>query len=120
MRLCLGEPNMTVNDPTITPQQGLDLARQLAPDQRRWLVATIQEELDEDLPDHAAVEDAIELYLADRCSLARAAELAGITQWAFKRLLAERGTPARAGNDYAGVEALDRQAEAAWARIDGR
>jgi predicted HTH domain antitoxin len=111
---------MTVNDTTITPQQVLDLARRLAPEQRRWLISTIQEELDEDLPEHATIDEAIELYLADRCSLARAAELAGITQWELKRILAERGTPARALNDYASVEELDEQANAAWARIDGR
>ena len=111
---------MTVNDRTITPQQVLDLVRRLAPDQRRWLLATIQEELDEDLPENATVDEAIELYLADRCSLGRAAELAGITQWELKRILAERGTPARALNDYASVEELDEQANAAWARIDGR
>jgi len=111
---------MTVNDTTITPQQVLDLARRLAPQQRRWLISTIQEELDEDLPEHATIDEAIELYLADRCSLARAAELARITQWELKRILAERGTQARALNDYASVEELDEQANAAWARIDGR
>lgn len=111
---------MTVNDTTITPQQVLDLARRLAPAQRRWLISTIQEELDGDLPEHATSDEAIELYLADRCSLARAAELAGITQWELKCILAERGTPARAGNDYVSVEELDEQADAAWARIDGR
>jgi predicted HTH domain antitoxin len=65
-------------------------------------------------------DEAIALYLADRCSLARAAELATISQWELKRILAELGTPARATNDYASVEELDAQAELAWAQIDGR
>ena len=111
---------MTTNEMTITPQQVLDLARRLAPAQRRWLISTIQEELDQDLPENATVDEAIDLYLADRCSLGRAAELAGITQWELKRILAERGTPARALNDYTSVEELDEQADAAWAQIDGR
>ena len=109
-----------MNDTIVTPQQVLDLARRLAPAQRRWLISTIQEELDEDLPEHATIDEAIKLYLADQCSLARAAELAGITQWELKRILAQRGTPARAGIDYASVEDMDEQADAAWARIDGR
>jgi predicted HTH domain antitoxin len=111
---------MTIHQTNITPQQLLDLARGLAPEQRRWLVATIQQELDEDLPTHATVDEAIALYLADCCSLARAAELAAISQWELKCALAEHGTPARAGNDYASVEELDAQAEPAWAQIDGR
>jgi predicted HTH domain antitoxin len=111
---------MTTSETTITPQQVLDLARRLAPEQRRWLISTIQKELDQDLPENATVDQAIELYLADRCSLGCAAELAGITQWELKRILAERGTPARALNDYASVEELDEQADAAWAQIDGR
>src|SRR5919201_783681 len=110
---------MTANDTTITAQQVLDLARRLAPEQRRWLVTTIQAELEEDLPEHARIDEAIELYLADRCSLGRAAELAGITQWELKQILAERGTPARAGNDYASIEEMDARADAAWAQIDG-
>jgi predicted HTH domain antitoxin len=111
---------MTIAQTNITPQQVLDLARRLAPEQRRWLVDTIQEELDQDLPKQATEDEAMALYLADRCSLARAAELAAISQWELKRLLAEHGTPARATNDYASVDELDAQAESAWAQIDGR
>jgi predicted HTH domain antitoxin len=111
---------MTTNETTITPQQVLDMARRLAPEQRRWLVTTIQEELDTELPDHVTIDEAIALYLTERCSLGRAAELAGVTQWELERILAERGTPARATNDYASVEELDAQADAAWAQIDGR
>src|SRR6266545_4662329 len=110
---------MATNETTITPQQVLDLARRLAPEQQRWLVITIQEELDADLPDHATIDEALAFYLADRCSLGRAAELAAVTQWDLKRILAERGTPVRAGNDYASVEELDAQADAAWTQIDG-
>jgi predicted HTH domain antitoxin len=111
---------MPISQADITPQQILDLARRLAPEEQRWLVSIIQEELDQDLPIHATLDEAIALYLADRCSLARAAELADLSQWELKRILAERGTPARATNDYASVDDLDAQAEAAWAQIDGR
>jgi predicted HTH domain antitoxin len=111
---------MTIYQTNITPQQVLDLARQLAPEQRRWLVSTIQEELEQDLPKQAYVDEAMAYYLADRCSLARAAELANMSQWELKRILAEHGTPARATNDYASIDELDAQAEATWAQIDGR
>src|SRR5437867_13244437 len=110
---------MTVNDTTITPQQVLDLARRLAPEQRRWLVTTIQTELADDLPEQATIDQAIDLYLADQCSLGRAAELAGITQWALKRIVAERGTPAGTGTDSATVAVTDAQAAATAPQFDG-
>jgi len=39
------------------------------------------------------MDEAIELYLADQCSLGRAAELAGVTRWDIQDTLSQRGIP---------------------------
>ncbi|MGB0388794.1 MAG: UPF0175 family protein [Ardenticatenaceae bacterium] len=52
-----------------------------------------QEDDQEPLPESASLDEAIELYLADRCSVGRAAELAGVTRWDLQHILYERGTP---------------------------
>jgi predicted HTH domain antitoxin len=51
--------------------------------------------LDEEqpLPETASVEEAIALFLADQCSLGRAAELAGVTRWDIQDILIARGIP---------------------------
>jgi predicted HTH domain antitoxin len=48
--------------------------------------------LDEEqpLPETASVEEAIALFLADQCSLGRAAELAGVTRWDIQDILKAR------------------------------
>ncbi|MGB0386302.1 MAG: UPF0175 family protein [Ardenticatenaceae bacterium] len=57
------------------------------------------DEDDDELPESATLDEAIELYLADKCSLGRAAELAGVTRWHLQDMLYERGTPASLGSD---------------------
>jgi len=52
-----------------------------------------QDDDDEPLPERATLDEAITLYLDDRCSLGRAAELAGVTRWQLQDVLYERGTP---------------------------
>jgi len=51
------------------------------------------------LPLKATVEEALALYLADECSLGRAAELAGVTRWDLMDILYERGIPTNGGHD---------------------
>lgn len=46
-----------------------------------------------DLPPQTTLEEAITLYQTDQCSLAKAADLAGMTRWALQDVLYERGTP---------------------------
>jgi predicted HTH domain antitoxin len=82
---------------TITPEQVLDLARQLAPAEQRWLAQHLRAYLEETLPDQATLDDAIKLYLADTCSLGRAAELAGVTRWDVLDALQARGVMQRPG-----------------------
>ena len=61
---------------------------------------------DEPLPESATLDEAITLYLADKCSLGRAAELAGVTRWDIQDILYERGTPASLGSDMT-LEEID-------------
>jgi len=82
---------------TINPEEVLDLARRLAPADQRWLALHLQEHLETTLPEHATLDEAAELYLADGCSLARAAELAGVTRWGILDALQARGAMQRPG-----------------------
>ena len=90
---------MSITIEHITPQTVLELAQRLSADDQRWLVKTLDQLLDESLPESATVEEAIELYLAERCSLARAAELAGVTRWDLQDILHERGIPVSIHSD---------------------
>ena len=54
---------------------------------------------DERLPESATLDQAIELYLDDKCSLGRAAELAGLTRWHIMDVLYERGIPTNGNHE---------------------
>lgn len=83
--------------PIPTPKQILDLVHQLAPTDQRWLARRLQEHLAATLPEQATLDDAVDLYLADACSLGRAAELAGVTRWDLLDVLQGRGDMQRPG-----------------------
>ncbi len=72
---------MNVATETTTIYDVLALARALSDSGRYRLAELLSRERDEVLPEHASLDEAIELYLADACSLERAAELAGVTRW---------------------------------------
>jgi predicted HTH domain antitoxin len=61
-------------------------------------------------PAHATLDEAIALYLADACSLGRAAELAGVTCWDIQDRLKARGIPIVAAGDQSAAE-IDTLAE---------
>ncbi len=89
----------------------LALTRQLSADDRRWLATLLGRESDAPLPDHkASLDEAIALYLADVCSLGRAAELAHVTRWDLQDRLKERGIPIFAAGDRSAAE-IDALAE---------
>jgi predicted HTH domain antitoxin len=92
----------------LTPEQVLDLARRLAPAEQRWLALHLQAYLEETFPEQATLDEAIELYLADTCSLGRAAELAGVTRWDVLDALQVRGVMQRPGEDRSADELDDR------------
>ena len=54
---------------------------------------------DERLPESATLDQAIELYLDDKCSLGRAAELASVTRWDIMDVLYERGIPTNGNHE---------------------
>ena len=98
---------MAITIEKVTPQALLELAQQLSTADRRWLAETLREELDDTLPKSATLDEAIALYLADKCSLGRAAELAGVTRWDLQDVLYERGTPVTIHSDLTADEMDD-------------
>jgi predicted HTH domain antitoxin len=101
-----------LSEPT-TVSSILVLARQLSADDRRWLATVLSRANDITLPDQATLDEAIALYLADACSLGRAAELAGVTRWDLQDRLQERGIPIVAAGDQSAdeIDALAEQLE---------
>ena len=97
---------------TVTPQRILELAQTLSTADLHWLQEQLSQLLQENepLPEQASLDEAIELFLADKCSLGRAAELAGLTRWDIQSILKERGIPVMI---YSGktVEEMDQLAE---------
>lgn len=85
--------------PMINAQKVLELALTLPPVEQKWLAEQFSELIYDELPESATVEEAIQLYLADQCSLGRAAELAGVTRWDIMDILYERGIPTNGGHD---------------------
>lgn len=77
----------------------LVLARDLSADDRQVLAQLLRQDEDIPLPEEATLDEAIALYLADACSLGRAAELAGITRWELQERLAAHGMPLVAAGD---------------------
>lgn len=70
----------------------------------------LSREQGEPLPERASIDEAIEFYLADACSLGRAAELASMTRWDIIDRLKERGIPITAAGDET-AEEMDALAE---------
>ena len=86
---------MIVQEREITAKSLLALAQTLTTDDLQWLVQQLNrlmpEPVEEPLPEQATVDEAVDLYLAERCSLGRAAELAGVTRWHIRDALREQG-----------------------------
>ncbi len=103
---------MTITIETVTPQKILELAQTLSPADLHWLQEQLNRlvEEDEPLPEQATLDEAIELFLADKCSLGRAAELAGVTRWDIQDILKERGIPIMIYSSKT-VEEMDQLAE---------
>ena len=101
---------MTLSPATVTVQDVLALARYLSDEDRHWLGELLSRLEDAPLPEQATLEEAITLYLADACSLGRAAELAGVTRWDMIDQLKERGIPILVYGDQT-AEEMDALAE---------
>lgn len=101
---------MTVLPESVTVQDVLSLARYLSDEDRQWLAELLNRLEDTPLPETATVDEAIALYLADACSLGRAAELAGVTRWDLIDQFKERGIPILVYGDQTAAE-MDELAE---------
>jgi predicted HTH domain antitoxin len=87
-----------------TVYQILVLARQLSTEDRTLLADLLHNEREVPLPNHATLDQAIALYLADACSLGRAAEIAGVTYWDIQEDLRSRGIPLFAAGERSAEE----------------
>lgn len=105
-----GLTEMNIATETTTIYNVLALVRALSESERYRLVELLGRQQDEPLPERASIDEAIELYLADVCSLGRAAELAGATRWDIIDRLKERGIPIIAAGDES-AEEMDALAE---------
>ena len=104
---------MTITIETVTPQKILELAQTLSPADLAWLREQLTQLLPEEepLPEHATLDEAIDLFLADKCSLGRAAELAGVTRWDIQDILKERGIPIYMGDTEMTPDEMESQIE---------
>jgi predicted HTH domain antitoxin len=104
----------TIDTTTLKAQEVLDLLPFLTLADQRWLAEQLNQltngHEDDVLPQQATLEEAIQFYLADRCSVAKAADLAGITRWELQDILYERGTPVEIYGHHT-VEEIDALAE---------
>ncbi len=74
----------------VTVMDVLAIVRLLPDDERRRLAELLALDEDDPLPEYATIVEAIELFLADACSMSRAAALAGVTRWDILDELRER------------------------------
>ncbi len=78
---------------TITPQQVLEFSQTFSSTDIQWLIKQLRKQVEEKpLPDNVTLNEAVELYLEDKCSLGRAAELAEVTRWDIQDALSFRGS----------------------------
>ncbi|KHD07186.1 hypothetical protein PN36_04560 [Candidatus Thiomargarita nelsonii] len=107
---------MTTITETVTPQKVLELSRSFTFSDKNWLINQLKKLIEqEQLPNSATLDEAIELYLADQCSLGRAAELAGVTRWDIQDTLSQRGIPIEIDSCQS-VEEMDALTE----RLEGK
>lgn len=86
--------HVTLETERFTPHKILQLIKAFSIQDLQWLVDQLNRLLEEkELPGSATIDEAIELFQADRCSLGRAAELANVTRWDLMDVMAARGTP---------------------------
>jgi predicted HTH domain antitoxin len=101
---------MKLGAQAVTLHDVLSLARFLSVEDRQRLVTLLNWREDMPLPEQTTLEEAITFYLADLCSLGRAAELAGVTRWHIIDEFKERDIPILC-YDNKTVEEIDALAE---------
>ncbi len=85
---------MSVMTEVSTPQKILELINTLTRTDQQWIMRQLSQSLGQavvaPLPAQTSLEETLELYLDDQCSLGRAAELAGVTRWEIIDMLKTR------------------------------
>jgi len=96
---------------SVTPKRILALAQSLSVDDLTWLIEQLHRlAADTPLPENVSLDQAITLLLADRCSVGRAAELAGVTRWDILDELTKRDISLEHSTDMT-IEEMERQFE---------
>jgi len=88
----------------VSVQKIFELAQRLSPIDQRSLAAMLNLRFDAGLPEEATIDEAINLYLADKCSLGRAAELANVTRWELIEVLKQRKISVTIETDFTAAE----------------
>jgi predicted HTH domain antitoxin len=91
---------MNTQTTNLTVQKVLELAQNLSLVDQCALIESLNRQIEASLPEHATVDEAIALYLAEKCSLGRAAELANITRWEMIDILKKRNIPIIVDTDF--------------------
>jgi len=95
---------MEIQAKNITVQQVIELAGNLSLTDQCSLIEKLNRQIDDSLPEQATVDEAIALYLADKCSLGRAAELASINRWELIKTLKKRNIPITIEAEFTATE----------------
>lgn len=99
--------NLHLQTPDATVQKIFELASDLSANDQRVLIDLLSRQIDESLPEKATIDEAISLYLTDKCSLARAAELANLSRWELIDVLKSRGIPIEIDAEFTASEMDD-------------
>lgn len=101
---------MNLQTETASVHHVFALAQNLSLLERCTLIERLNRDIDDNLPAHASIEEALALFLAEKCSLARAAELANVTRWDLLALLKKRNMAVVVDTDLTAKE-MDALAE---------
>ena len=85
--------DLQIQTPNVTIQKVFEAASGLSPNEQRTLIDLLSRQVGESLPEQATADEAISLYLRNKCSLARAAELANLSRWEMIDILKSRDIP---------------------------
>jgi len=98
---------MQVQTKNTTVQQIFSLVQNLSLIEQCALLERLNHQIEKRLPQKATIDEAIALYLADQCSLGRAAELANVTRWDIIAILKKRNIPILIDTDFTTAEMDD-------------
>lgn len=96
--------DLRMQTPEAAVQKIVELVSDLSWNDQRVLLDLLNRQIGERLPEKATVDEAISLYLADKCSLARAAELANLSRWELIDILKSRDIPIIIESEFTATE----------------